>query len=270
MDDARKETAEAFARLYDIMRTLRGPDGCPWDKDQTSVGLRYSLMEESFEAIDAITGGDPAHICEELGDVFFNVIFQAYLYEETGDFTVAQSLNSICDKLIRRHPHVFAGKEEKSGESTSPQTMKDLLGQWENIKENLEGRKGDSILDTVPQGFPPLLRAWKMLKKASRKEGSRQTTAEAFQDLTEKIQALPAREEAVEKEKSSPDSEAFTMSGGNEAVNKAQLELEADIGQALFALVNYSRLAGVNPALALDRANRAFYHRFTAWEKEKK
>ncbi len=114
MDEARKETAEAFARLYDIMRTLRGEGGCPWDKDQTSVGLRRSMMEECFEAIDAITSGEPAHVCEELGDVFFNVIFQAYLYEETGDFTVAQSLNGICDKLIRRHPHVFAESEGKS------------------------------------------------------------------------------------------------------------------------------------------------------------
>ncbi len=150
---------------------------------------------------------------------------------------------------------------------SSGQSADDLLGQWERIKENLEGRKGDSVLDTVPKGFPPLLRAYKMLKKAAKKEGERYTVPEAAKMLSKRVQAVSEAADVVEMAKSSPTAEAFTVSGGNESVDKAQLALEAEVGEALFSLVNYSRLLGVDPALALDRANRGFYERFTAGER---
>ena len=196
------------------------------------------------------------------------MIFQAFLYEEAGNFTVAQSLNGICDKLIRRHPHVFAESEGKSEMHGFPQSENELLMQWESIKENLEGRKGKSPLDTVPKGFPPLLRAYKMLKKAAKKEGERYTVPEAAKMLSKRVQAVSEAADVVEMAKSSPTAEAFTASGGNEALDRAQLALEAEVGEAIFSLVNYSRLLGVDPVLALDRANRNFYERFTTGEEE--
>ena len=266
MNDAEK-TAQAFARLYEITRTLRGENGCPWDKDQTSVGLRRSMMEECFEAIDAITSGEPLHVCEELGDVFFNVILQAYMYEQTGDFTVAQSLNDICDKLVRRHPHVFSESAGKSEMQGTPQSAGDVLGQWDKIKENLEGRKGESVLDDVPHGFPPLLRAYKLLKKAAKKGFTWKSALDARAKLAEELQEVEDAAAVVREQKRAPGDEPFTVSGGSPAVDKAQLHLEEEVGDALFALVNYARLLGVDPAVALDRANRKFYDRFTAVEK---
>lgn len=258
-----EETKNAFTRLYDITRTLRGEHGCPWDKDQMPLSLRRSLMEETFEAIDAMTNDKASHVCEELGDVLFNVVLIAYMYEQAGDFTLAQTLNDICDKLIRRHPHVFP-QSEGSSQMTAPITdSNSVLSQWDAIKENVEGRKGVSPLDDVPQGFPPLLRAYKLLKKAAKKEGARQSAQDARAKLNEALQKVTEAAEAVTSAKRSPADEPCTVSGGSAPLNAAQLHLEADVGNALFALVDYARVLGVDSAVALDRANRAFYERHT-------
>lgn len=263
-DAQNQKTTAAFSRLYDITRTLRGADGCPWDKDQTPLSLRRSLMEESFEAIDAMTSGDVAHVREELGDVFFNVVLLAYLYEQAGDFTLAQSLNDICDKLIRRHPHVFPESEGKS-QMTAPVTDTNaLLSQWDAIKENLEGRKGASVLDGVPQGFPPLLRAYKLLKKAAKANATRRgrTAFQARQTVDDALQTVRTAADSVAQAKHAPADEPFTVSGGSAPLNAAQLHLESAVGDAFFALVDYARTLGVDPAVALDGANRRFIERF--------
>ena len=256
------KTAQAFSRLYDITRTLRSEHGCPWDKDQTPLALRRSLMEESFEAIDAITSEDVCHVREELGDVLFNLVLIATMYEESEDFTLAQSLDDICDKLIRRHPHVFAAK-------TMP-TTDQVQNQWDAIKENLEGRKAESVLDTVPQGFPPLLRAYTLLKKAAKKGFTWQKSEDALKKVEEEFSEMQEAAVQVEAEKKSTESAPFTVSGGSAALNKAQLHLEEEVGDMLLALVNYARMLGVDPTVALDRANRKLYQRFTFVEKEMK
>src|SRR5918994_6177811 len=102
---------EQFDRLVDIMRTLRSPDGCPWDREQTQASLRPFVLEETYEVLEAIEHGSPAQLCEELGDFLFEAVFLAQISEERGEFTIAEAIDAICDKLVRRHPHVFARQQ---------------------------------------------------------------------------------------------------------------------------------------------------------------
>jgi len=170
------KTQEAFERLYQTIIRLRAPDGCPWDREQTPLSLRETLIEEAYETIEAITeAGEPglagsAHVCEELGDVFLNATLISYIYEQTGDFTVADSLNAVSDKLVRRHPHVFGATEGFAGPDSAGKTdtAAKVLAQWDVIKRGVEGRKADSILDEVSKGMPALERAAKLQKKAAK------------------------------------------------------------------------------------------------------
>ncbi len=155
------EVSDAYQRLYDIIVRLRSPGGCPWDIEQTPSSMRGDLLEEAFEAAEAIDEGKPAHICEELGDVFLNTTMIGYMHEQEGLFTVADALDQVSDKLIRRHPHVFGGsKAENSAQ---------VLDLWDTIKRDAEGRQTESVLDEVSKGLPPLTRAFKLQKKASKK-----------------------------------------------------------------------------------------------------
>lgn len=281
--NALDETAAAFSRLYDIARTLRSEHGCPWDKDQTPLSLRRDLMEEAFEAIDAITQGDAAHVQEELGDVLFNAVLLARCYEQTGDFTLADSINMVSDKLIRRHPHVFAESAGAAEMNTPVRDSETVLNQWDRIKENVEGRKGDSVLDSVPEGFPPLLKAYKLIAKAEKKHFKWNCAAEALAKVQEEVAEMQEAAHAVEdcknalKGSSQPQKSAqaensaakpFTVSGSTAELTEAQLHLEDEIGDVLFTFVNYARWLGVDCAVALERANRKFYRRFTHVEQQ--
>ncbi len=261
------EAERAFSRLYAIVRTVRGERGCPWDKDQTPLSLRHFLIEEAFETVDAMTDGDAGHVREELGDVFFNVVLIAYLYEQSGDFTLAQSLRDIGDKLIRRHPHVFLRGDEDPP-SAGALTNEAIQKQWDDIKATVEHRKGDSVLADVPEGFPPLLRAYKLLKKAAKKGYAPRTAAEARARLDEALRDVSGAASGTEAARQTAAGEPFTVSGGTPALNAAQLQLESAVGDALFALADYARLLGIDPSVALDRANRAFCDRVTRAEKE--
>ena len=154
-------SAASFNRLFELANILRKE--CPWDKIQTPQTLRSTLIEETFETVDAITEKSPNHVREELGDVFFNLIFIAKCFEEENEFTIDQVLNEVCEKLIRRHPHIFENASE-TNRSTKIQSASDVKAQWDKIKDNVEGRKQESAIDSVPKGFPPLLKAFKILK----------------------------------------------------------------------------------------------------------
>jgi len=156
-------TAEsAFKDLYDIIVKLRAPGGCPWDIEQTPSSLRGSLVEETYECLEAIDEKDPAHIAEELGDLFLLATMISYMHEQEGKFSVADALSNVGKKLIRRHPHVFG--EVKVKDSA------EVLENWAQIKVEQEGRKPkDSVLDEVSGGLPPLDRAFKLQKKAAKK-----------------------------------------------------------------------------------------------------
>lgn len=238
-------TQEAFGRLYETIQRLRAPNGCPWDREQTPSSLRETLIEEAYETVEAITeAADPAaraHVCEELGDVFLNVAMIAYMYEQTGDFTVEDALNGVSDKLIRRHPHVFGETEGFAGPDSERKTdtADKVLDQWEAIKRDVEGRKKDSVLDSVSKGMPSLERAAKLQKKAAKAGFDWASVDDVWPKVEEELSEL--REAA--------------RAGDEGAV-------EDEVGDLLFSVVNLSRRLKVDPGVALTRSNAKFTRRF--------
>jgi tetrapyrrole methylase family protein / MazG family protein len=287
---SQSKTAGAFNRLYELISVLRAPNGCPWDRDQSPLSMRRDLIEEVFEAVDAISADDALHAKEELGDVMLNACMVSYMYEQHGDFTVADSINELCDKLVRRHPHVFKESAGKSEMTEKVENSAQVLNQWDRIKENIEGRSAKSILDEVPEGFPPLLKAYKMQKKAAKKGfdwdelapvaakvteefGEVQEAAEQVKSIKEKDKskdkrAASAGEQDSERKNGVAEIKPFTVSGGTPELDNAQLHLEEEFGDLLFAVVNYARHLGVDPEVALNRTNKKFYNRFTFVERE--
>ncbi len=260
-----RATSDAFSYFFKTIQTLRAKGGCPWDREQTPLSMRRDLIEETFEAVDAISSEDAAHAKEELGDVFLNAAMISYMYEQEGSFKVAEVLTELADKLIRRHPHVFPQSEGASEAKGQVKTGEEVLNQWDRIKQNVEGRKGGSILDEVPQGFPPILRAYKLQKKAAKKGFDWDTPELVEEKITEEFAEVKEAKEALRAEEK--DAEAFTVRAPD-SLNKAQLHLEEEIGDLLFAVVNYARKLGVDPETALSRTNQKFYKRFTYVEKK--
>lgn len=261
-------TAEkAFNRLYNVIKILRCPEGCPWDKEQTPLSMRRDLIEETFEAVDAITQEDPFHAKEELGDVMLNATMISYMYEQKGDFSVAEVFNELAEKLIRRHPHVFPESEGSVCANTPVKNGEQVLNQWDRIKENLEGRKTECILDEVPQGFPPLLKAYKMQKKAAKKGFDWDNVEDVKAKITEELAEVEEARLKVNELLKNQDVHVFEMKSSKEA-DEAQKELEGEIGDLLFAVVNYARHLGVDPETALNATNTKFHKRFSYVQKK--
>ena len=270
-DKSADKTAAAYKRLYETIRTLRAPGGCPWDREQTPLTMRRDLIEETFEAVDAVSTGDAAHAKEELGDVILNASMIAYMYEQQNDFSVADALNELTDKLIRRHPHVFPQSEGMSEVTEKVTTGEDVLNQWDRIKENVEGRKSaKTILDEVPEGFPPLLRAYKMQKKAAKKGFDWQSIESVSAKVYEELEEVREASQALQDAKSAGDTSGSKTAADERNApsdrlspsERAALHLEEEFGDLLFAVVNYMRHSGIDPETAMDRANRKFYRRF--------
>ncbi|PKL25067.1 MAG: nucleoside triphosphate pyrophosphohydrolase [Spirochaetae bacterium HGW-Spirochaetae-3] len=235
---------EAFGRLYDIFVRLRSPEGCPWDREQTPVSIRGNLIEEAYECVEAINDGDIDHIKEEIGDVILVATMMAVIYEESGAFTTTEALDTISDKLVRRHPHVFADAEADTPDA--------VLRQWNDIKENVEGRRRkDSVLDAVSKALPPLERCYK-LQKAAAKVGF------DWPDQTGPWDKL--EEELRESREACQAIEAKAASGDDDSAERAMLEDE--IGDLFFSLVNVARKHRVDPAIAMQRAAEKFASRF--------
>ena len=236
---------DTFKQLYDIVARLRGPGGCPWDREQTPSSLRGDLIEETYECIEAINEKDTAHIREELGDIFLLATMLAYIHEEEGAFSLTDVFQTVCEKLIRRHPHVFGtAKVRDTGE---------VLDNWAKIKAEQEGREPkDSILDEVSSGIPPLDRAYSLQKKAA-KAGFDWPNVEG---VVEKI-----REELAEALEA-----ASSVTGGESPGEKTEEEL----GDLLFSVVNLCRYLKVEPSTALHRTNVKFIKRFKYMEKKMK
>lgn len=261
-------TAEkAFNRLYNVVKILRCPEGCPWDKEQTPLSMRRDLIEETFEAVDAITQEDSFHAKEELGDVMLNATMISYMYEQKGDFSVAEVLNELAEKLIRRHPHVFPESEGSVCANTPVKNGEQVLNQWDRIKENLEGRKTECILDEVPQGFPPLLKAYKMQKKAAKKGFDWDNVEDVKAKITEELAEVEEARLKVNELLKNQNAHVFEMKSSKEA-DEAQKELEGEIGDLLFAVVNYARHLGVDPETALNATNTKFHKRFSYVQKK--
>ena len=250
----------AFTHFFEIVKQVRA--GCPWDKEQTPLSLRSTFFEETCEALDAITQNDAAHVKEELGDVLLNVVLIAYLFEEKGLFTVEETINAITEKLVRRHPHIFAQSEGKSEvtENVAGNPEK-VLNQWERIKENVEGRKTESVLDSIPENFPPILKAYKMLKKASKSGFDWNTLSEVRMKFCEELAEMHDALIDVEQSKKYDGEKPLTESSHDE-LDQAQLHLEEEFGDALLSFINYGRWLGVDPNVALQRAMKKFEFRF--------
>jgi len=252
LQENKKLPGSTFDSLYNIIVRLRGPGGCPWDREQDPVSLRDDLIEETYECIEAIDENNPDHIREELGDIFLLVLFLAYIHEESGIFSAADVLNTACEKLVRRHPHVFG--DEKFNSS------KEVLDNWKKIKVEQEGRKPkDSILDEVSGGLPPLECAFKLQKKAS-KVGF---DWPALEGVKEKI-----IEELAEVSAASDNNSAGNNTAGSNAVGNNAVEEE--LGDLLFSVINLCRYLKVDPSLALRRTNSKFTGRFKYMEKKMK
>lgn len=243
---SRLERLSGFERLYAIVRRLRAPDGCPWDRKQTPDSLKPFLLEELYECIEAIEDHDDEHILEELGDLLMLVTMVAYMMEQQERFTVAEVLEGVSAKLIRRHPHVFGDAEISSSE--------EVVRQWSRIKEHVEGRKPPaSVLDKVPKSLPPLERAHQMQRRCS----DVGFDWDAIDGVWDKV-----REEIDELKRASASRSA------GEAPSRA--DVEAELGDLLFSIINLGRFLDVDPALALNRANTKFARRFAYVERSMK
>ncbi|MHB9152011.1 MAG: nucleoside triphosphate pyrophosphohydrolase [Spirochaetales bacterium] len=237
---ASRKAADSFATLYTIIARLRAPDGCPWDREQSPASIRNNIVEEAYELVEAITEKESGHIREEAGDLYMLATMVAYMFEEEKSFSVAQALDAVSEKLVRRHPHVFGDSKVDTPDA--------VVEQWNTIKEQKEGRrKKDSLLDEVPRHLPPLERAYKIQKKAA-KVGFDWTHIDSVWDKIE------------EELKESRD--AFDAKDGD--------ELESEIGDLLYSVINLARFSGIDPAIALQRTNEKFSHRFRHVEKRMK
>ena len=230
-----------FEEIVSITERLRAPGGCPWDREQKLEDLRTYIVEEAYELTEAITSGDMNNVREESGDLLLQIVFVASIAQEQGFFDIADVVRTICDKLIRRHPHVFGNVEvENSGE---------VLRNWEQIKlEERKGKKEDlSVLAGIPKGLPPLLKAHRMQGKAAHVgfDWSSGNMVPLFDKLDEEMAEL---REAVE-------------SGNADA-------MEDELGDLLFMTVNLARHLGVNPDVALSRACGKFAGRFRRVEED--
>ncbi|GHT64832.1 hypothetical protein FACS1894110_05300 [Spirochaetia bacterium] len=248
MQNQKISQAEAFKGLYDIVVRLRAPDGCPWDREQNPMSLRSDLIEETYECVEAIDQKDPAHIREELGDIFLLVTMLAYMHEQEGFFSVADALTTVSEKLIRRHPHVFGAVKVKDSA--------EVLDNWAKIKVEQEGRKPkDSILDEVSRGLPPLDRSYKLQKKA----------AKVGFDWAEVKDVIGKIEEELGEV-----NEEILHSNTVEAADTAKEAIEGELGDLLFSVVNLCRFLRVEPSVALQRTNVKFENRFKHVEKRMK
>jgi MazG family protein len=239
---------ERFERLVEIMRALRAPDGCPWDREQTHASLRPFVLEETYEVLEAIESGQPAHLCEELGDFLFEAVFLARISEEAGDFAIGDAIDAICDKLVRRHPHVF---ERRRGDPAL--TSGQVIEKWETLKARERAAAGvaakkKTTLSGVPKTLPALLRAYEVSFRAA---------AVGF-DWARPADVLDKIEEEVEEVRREVESGAT----GN--LSRA----EEEMGDLLFAIANLSRKLGIEPEAALRRATDKFTTRFEAMEDE--
>jgi XTP/dITP diphosphohydrolase len=227
---------QAFERLLNVMDELR--EKCPWDRKQTFESLRSNTIEETYELCDALLSKDMQAIKKELGDVLLHVVFYAKMASETNDFDISDVCNSLCDKLIYRHPHVFG--------EVSVKDSTEVMENWEALKlKEKDGNK--SVLSGVPTSLPALVKAQRIQEKAR----------SAGFDWDEKEQVW----DKVREELGEFETEVKT---GNAA------EMEAEFGDVLFSIVNAGRLYGINPETALERTNRKFISRFNLMEQKTK
>lgn len=223
---SRKNKLEAFGRLLDIMDDLRSQ--CPWDMKQTFETLRILTIEETYELADAILEKDLDGIKEEIGDLMLHMVFYAKIGSETGTFDIADALNTICDKLIKRHPHIY-GDIKVENEA-------DVKRNWEQIKL-AEGKR--SVLGGVPNSLPAMVKAYRMQEKTGQYGFQWDNKEDVWNKVEEEINEFKEVAESQDRDK-----------------------MEEEFGDILFSLINYARYEGLNPESALEKVNKKFKKRF--------
>ena len=239
----------SFERLVEIMRRLRAPDGCPWDREQTPASLRPFVLEETYEVLEAIEHGTPQDLCEELGDFVFEAVFLARMHEEAGLFSIGDVVDGIADKLVRRHPHVF-----ERGDGQEALTSGQVLERWEELKAReraLAGKKAPekkakTTLSGVPKTLPSLLRAYELSSRAAAVGFDWAKATDVLDKIDEEVAELRHEVE----------------SGATGDLSRA----EDEMGDLLFSIANLSRKLGVEPEAALRRASEKFSARFGQME----
>ena len=221
---------KAFSRLLTIMDQLR--EQCPWDKKQTMDSLRYLTIEELYELSDAILEKDMHEVKNELGDLLLHIVFYAKIGSETNDFDIADVINSVCDKLVHRHPHIYSDVKVKNEE--------EVKANWEKLKLK-EGNK--SVLEGVPKSLPAIVKAFRIQEKVRGIGFDWEKKSQVWDKVLEEMEELK-----VEIEKGDND------------------RIESEFGDVLFALTNYARFINVNPEDALERTNKRFIKRFQIME----
>jgi tetrapyrrole methylase family protein/MazG family protein len=233
------KAGQSIERLLEVMRRLRAPDGCPWDREQTHESLKSDLIEEAYEVIDAIESGSVSHLEEELGDLLLQVVFHSQISGENGHFEFSDVADAIIDKLERRHPHVFGEvKVSDAGE---------VLQNWDAIKkaEKQEGDRPGSIVSGIPKHLPALQKAHQVQKRAARAGFDWDHIDDVFAKLHEEIEEV------------------------KEAINRNhEQDIRAELGDLLFSVVNVSRFLGHNPEELLNHNIRKFVGRFQMVEEK--
>lgn len=238
------QVGEEFETFATTIAALRAPDGCPWDRDQTHGSIAHNMIEEAYEAVDAIEQGDMVHLREELGDVLLQVVLQSQIAADAGDFTVLDVCRDVNEKIIRRHPHVFGNMEASSAG--------EVLDIWDQVKlsekasaaqESESDHQPEGLLDSVPVSFPALMQA----SKISRKAVSAGFEWDSVEDVWEKVE-----EEIAEFKQA--------------CVAKDSAAMEMEFGDVLFSLVNVARKLKVDPESALRITCRKFRNRWAFME----
>ena len=271
-----RDAGRWFAKLVALQGRLRAPNGCPWDREQTHESLRKFLIEETYEALDAMESGDARKFASELGDLLLQVVFHAILAEESGRFGISDIIESVHTKMVRRHPHVFAKAQAKTSAA--------VLKKWEEIKaeeraqEEAEARSGKraaegefrheegklragtSILAGVPHSLPAVLEAYQLTRRASHIGFDWESLADIFEKLEEEKHEVQS---AAALKRAPPSLGLQAPVGARHAVPASEaLRLEEEVGDLLFVGVNIARFLGVDPEIALKKANRKFRRRF--------
>ncbi len=232
-----KDFVGTVPELLDIIKKLRAPDGCPWDREQTPSSVKKYVVEEAYELLDAIDQAKPVKVAEELGDLFFMLLFVCSMYEEHGAFKLADVLKGAAQKMVRRHPHIF--------ECVKVSGTQDVIKNWQTIKSKEAADKGEkhSVLGNLPRSMPALQRAFRLGERASR-------IGFDWDDAKGVLEKIGEEEEELRRAMEQNQTDAIGM----------------EIGDLLFTLANLARKLGINPEEALQKTNNRFVRRFHAME----
>ena len=253
-----RAAGEWFARLVALQARLRSPNGCPWDREQTHASLRKYLIEEAYEVLDAMDSGDPRKFASELGDLLLQVVFHANIAESEGRFSISDVIEAVYTKMVRRHPHVFG--------NVVAETPGAVLKNWEQIKAaeraaeksekngGKEEGKSESILADVPRSMPAVLEAYQLTRRASRIgfdwENVEGVLGKLEEERRELLATLPSGHATAEHTDARSHAARLTP------------QVEEEMGDMLFAGVNVARFIGIDPEIALKKANQKFKQRF--------